>query len=47
LKKVSDAVTPLGIPIAIGERLHTSYEFRELFELQAADIIHADLFEDN
>ncbi|GCE23330.1 mandelate racemase/muconate lactonizing enzyme family protein [Dictyobacter kobayashii] len=43
LKKVSDAVSPLGIPIATGERLHTPYEFRELFELQAADIIQADI----
>ena len=43
LKKVSDAVAPLGIPIATGERLHTPYEYRELFELQAADIIQPDL----
>jgi galactonate dehydratase len=43
LKKVSDAVTPLGIPIATGERLHTPYEYRELFELQAADVIQPDL----
>ncbi|HTK07463.1 MAG TPA: mandelate racemase/muconate lactonizing enzyme family protein [Ktedonobacteraceae bacterium] len=43
LKKVSDAAAPLGIPIATGERLHTSYEFRELFELQAADIVQADI----
>ena len=43
LKKVSDAVAPLGIPIATGERLHTPYDYRELFELQAADIIQPDL----
>ncbi|GCE08877.1 mandelate racemase/muconate lactonizing enzyme family protein [Dictyobacter aurantiacus] len=43
LKKVSDATGPLGIPIATGERLHTPYEFRELFELQAADIVQADI----
>lgn len=42
LKKVSDALAPLGIPIATGERLHTPFEFRELFELQAADIIQVD-----
>lgn len=42
LKKVSDAIAPLGVPIATGERLHTPYEFRELFELQAADIIQVD-----
>jgi galactonate dehydratase len=43
LKKVSDAVAPLGIPIATGERLHTQYEFRELFEQQSADIIQPDI----
>ncbi len=43
LKKVSTAVAPLGIPIATGERMHTAYEFRELFELQAADIVQADI----
>lgn len=42
LKKVSDAIAPLGVPVATGERLHTPYEFRELFELQAADIIQVD-----
>jgi galactonate dehydratase len=31
------------IPIAAGERLHTRYEFRELFELGALDVIQADL----
>lgn len=43
LKKVAQAVAPLGIPIATGERLHTIHEYRELFELQSADIIQPDL----
>jgi galactonate dehydratase len=43
MKKVADAIAPLGIPIATGERLHTSFEYRELFELQAADIIQTDI----
>lgn len=43
LKKASDAITPLGVPIATGERMHTMYEYRELFELQAADIIQPDI----
>ncbi len=43
LKKVSDAIAPLGIPIATGERLHTQHDFRELFEKQAADIIQPDI----
>jgi galactonate dehydratase len=43
LKKVADAVNPLGIPIATGERLHTLYQCRELFEYQAADILQVDI----
>lgn len=43
LQKVAQAIAPLGIPVATGERLHTPYEFRELFELQAADIVQVDL----
>lgn len=43
LKKVSNAIAPLGIPIATGERIHTPFEYRELFELQAADIIQTDI----
>jgi galactonate dehydratase len=40
LKKVAEAVKQ---PIATGERLHTRFECRELFELQACDIVQADL----
>jgi galactonate dehydratase len=40
LKKFSDAV---HLPIATGERLHTRFECRELFELQACDIVQIDL----
>ena len=43
LKKVSEAVAPLGIPIATGERIHTLYEYRELLELQAADVLQPDI----
>jgi len=43
LKKVMDAVAPLGVPVATGERIHTIHEYRELFELQAADIIQTDM----
>ncbi len=35
LKKASEKIT---IPVATGERIHTRYEYRQLFELQAADI---------
>jgi galactonate dehydratase len=40
LKKVSNAVRT---PIATGERIHSRTECRELFELQACDIIQIDL----
>ncbi|MFZ1770944.1 MAG: enolase C-terminal domain-like protein, partial [Caldilinea sp.] len=43
LKKVADAVAPLGIPVATGERIHTLHEYRELLELHAADIIQPDI----
>jgi galactonate dehydratase len=43
LKKVMDAAAPLGVPIATGERLHTLYQCRELFEYQAADIVQVDI----
>ncbi|MDQ3854956.1 MAG: mandelate racemase/muconate lactonizing enzyme family protein [Chloroflexota bacterium] len=40
LKKAAEKIR---IPVATGERLHTRYEYRELFELQAADIIQPDI----
>ena len=40
LRKVADQVS---IPIATGERIHVRHEFRELFELQAADVVQPDL----
>jgi galactonate dehydratase len=43
LKKVADAVAPLGIPVATGERIHTLHEYRELLELHAADVIQPDI----
>ncbi len=43
LKKTADAIAGLGIPVATGERLHTLHEYRELFELHAADIVQVDI----
>jgi galactonate dehydratase len=43
LQKVAQAVAPLGIPVATGERLHSLHDYRELFERQAADIIQPDI----
>jgi galactonate dehydratase len=40
LAKVAERV---AIPVATGERLHTRHDFRELFELQAADVIQPDI----
>src|SRR6516164_5038942 len=40
LKKVAEQVR---IPIATGERIHTRHEYRELLELQAADVIQVDI----
>lgn len=43
LKHVKDATMPLGVPIATGERMHSPFEYRELFDLKAADIIQVDI----
>jgi galactonate dehydratase len=43
LRDVREVALSLGVPVATGERIHTPYEYRELFELQAADIIQTDL----
>ena len=43
LKQVKDATMPLGVPIATGERMHSPYEYRELFALEAADILQVDI----
>jgi len=32
-----------GVTIATGERIHARHEFRELFELQAADVVQFDI----
>ncbi len=43
LRDVREAVLPFGVPVATGERIHTTYDYRELFELRSADIIQPDL----
>jgi galactonate dehydratase len=42
LKKAAEGV-PAGIPVATGERIHQRLEYREVFELQAADVIQPDI----
>jgi galactonate dehydratase len=43
LKALATVAAHTDIPIATGERMHTRYDYRELFELHAADIIQTDL----
>ena len=43
LKALAKVARRVDIPVATGERIHSRHEFRELFELQAADIIQPDL----
>src|SRR5207253_1986267 len=43
LKALAKFASRVNLPVAIGERIHSRFEFRELFELQAADIIQPDL----
>jgi galactonate dehydratase len=45
LKALAKAAQHIRIPIATGERMHHKTEFRELFELQACDIIQPDITE--
>lgn len=43
LSALAKAAEKINIPIATGERMHTRFEYRELFALQAADIIQPDI----
>ncbi|MGK5554386.1 mandelate racemase/muconate lactonizing enzyme family protein [Actinomadura kijaniata] len=43
LKALSKVAAHTGLPIATGERIHDRIEFRELFDLQAADIVQPDV----
>lgn len=43
LRALKKAAEQIRIPVATGERIHTRYDFRELFEEQAADIIQPDI----
>jgi galactonate dehydratase len=45
MKALAKAARHIRIPVATGERLHHKMEFRELFELQACDIIQPDVTE--
>ncbi len=43
LKALAKISAHTDLPIATGERIHDRIEFREIFELQAADIIQPDI----
>ncbi len=43
LKALAKVAAHTSIPIATGERMHTRFDYRELFELQAADILQTDI----
>ncbi|MBX6769016.1 MAG: mandelate racemase/muconate lactonizing enzyme family protein, partial [Actinomadura rubrobrunea] len=43
LKALAKVAARTSLPIATGERIHDRFEFRELFELQAADIVQPDV----
>jgi galactonate dehydratase len=42
-KALAKVAANTDIPIAAGERLHTRFDYRELFELQAVDIVQTDI----
>ena len=43
LKALAKVAARVRIPLATGERIHARHEFRELFELQAADVVQPDI----
>jgi galactonate dehydratase len=43
MRALAKVAARVNVPVATGERLHTRYDFRELFELQAADVIQPDI----
>jgi galactonate dehydratase len=45
IKALAKAARSIRIPVATGERLHHKQEYRELFDLQACDIIQPDITE--
>jgi galactonate dehydratase len=42
LRALARVTARSNVPVATGERIHTRPEFRELFELQAADVVQPD-----
>ena len=42
LRALAKVARKVNLPVATGERIHNRFEFRELFELQAADVVQPD-----
>jgi galactonate dehydratase len=42
-KALAKVATRVNVPVATGERIHSRFEFRELLELQAADVLQPDV----
>jgi galactonate dehydratase len=42
LRALAKVARKVNVPVATGERIHNRFEFRELLELQAADVIQPD-----
>jgi galactonate dehydratase len=43
LRALAKVAARVNVPVATGERIHDRHDFRELFELQAADVVQPDL----
>ncbi|GAB5561771.1 MAG: mandelate racemase/muconate lactonizing enzyme family protein [Synoicihabitans sp.] len=43
LRRAYEGMAPLGIPIAVGERIHTPCDVQPLFSLGATDILQTDI----
>lgn len=43
LRRAYEGIAPLGVPIAVGERIHTPCDVQPLFSLGATDILQTDI----
>lgn len=43
VRALAKVTARVNVPVATGERIHVRHEFREVFELQAADVVQPDL----
>lgn len=43
LRRAYEGIAPLGVPVAVGERIHTPCDVQPLFNLGATDILQTDI----